>query len=394
MKISEVKERILSYNTELIEWRRHFHMYPELSMEEVETTKTLAKELDKLGISYRLVEPTGIIAEIKGGKPGKTVALRADMDALPVEELNDTLAYASKKQGLMHACGHDTHMSMLLTAVKVLNDVKEELNGNVRILFQPGEEAALGAKLLIKEGALEGVDAIFGEHIWAPLDAGIVTCEEGPRMGACDVFYVSFHGKAGHGAMPESAIDATVMGASYVQNVQSIISRNIDPLHSAVVTVGKFVSGTRFNVISGECELEGSIRTFTEEERVMVETKLREFAEATAKMYGGTMDFKFVRGTDVVNNNAAESARVRNLVSRSFGDDKLRVEPPMCVAEDFGAYTDRIPGAFALVGARNEAKGCIWQHHNGNFNVDEDALKVGAELYALYALDFLGNLDD
>ena len=247
---------------------------------------------------------------------------------------------------------------------------------------------------MIEQGALEGVDSIFGQHIWSPLKAGLVSCIDGPAMAACDVFYVTFTGKGGHGAMPETAIDATVMAASYVMNVQSIVSRNINPLDTAVVTVGKLESGTRFNVISGEAKLEGTVRTFSTEDRNLVQTKLKEFAEQTASMFGGTATFSYEYGTDVVDNNLADAARVRELATKAFGADRLFSEPKRCIGEDFSAYLNHVPGAFAYVGAENVEKNCCWPHHNGNFNVDEDALKVGAELYVLYALDSLGAIED
>ena len=394
MKHSDIKQLILDLEEALISHRRYFHQHPELSLEEFETTKAIAAELDALGISYRLTNPTGLIADIPGRGPGKTVALRADIDALPVEEVSQDLPYKSVVDGKMHACGHDAHIAMLLTAVKAIHVVRDQFDGTVRFIFQPAEEAAAGAKLMIEQGALEGVDSIFGQHIWSPLKAGLVSCIDGPAMAACDVFYVTFTGKGGHGAMPETAIDATVMAASYVMNVQSIVSRNINPLDTAVVTVGKLESGTRFNVISGEAKLEGTVRTFSTEDRNLVQTKLKEFAEQTASMFGGTATFSYEYGTDVVDNNLADAARVRELATKAFGADRLFSEPKRCIGEDFSAYLNHVPGAFAYVGAENVEKNCCWPHHNGNFNVDEDALKVGAELYVLYALDSLGAIED
>lgn len=394
MKHSEIKQLVADLEETLVAYRRHFHQYPELSFEEFETTKTIAAELDKLGITYRLTEPTGLIADIPGKGPGKTVALRADIDALPVEEVSDDLPYKSLVEGKMHACGHDTHMAMLLTAVKVIHSLRDQYNGTVRFIFQPGEEIAEGAKAMIAQGALDGVDSVFGEHIWSPMPAGLVSCVEGPRLAACDVFYVTFTGKGGHGAVPETAIDATVMAASFVMNVQSIVSRNINPLDTAVVTVGKLESGTRYNVISGEAKLEGTVRTFSPADRHLVETKLKEFAEKTAAMFGGTAEFSYQYGTDVVDNDPVEASRVRNLVAKTFGEDVVFTEPKRCIGEDFSAYLGKVPGAFAYVGGENVAKNCCWPHHNGHFNVDEDALKVGATLYVLYALDYLGVLED
>lgn len=394
MKHSEVKELILAKEKELIDLRRHFHKHPELSLEEFETTKTLAAELDAMGIPYRLTKPTGIIADIAGKGPGKTVALRADIDALPVEELTEGLSYKSEANGKMHACGHDSHMAMLMTAVKVLHSLRDRFNGTVRIIFQPAEEIAVGARMMIEQGALDGVDSVFGEHIWMPMPAGLVSCVDGPTMAASDVLEIIFKGKSGHGAMPETTVDATVMAASFVSNIQSIVSRNINPLSTAVVTIGKFQSGTNYNVISGEAKLEGTVRTFSNEERALVEEKIRTFANDIAHMYGGTAEINYRFGADIVDNNPVEAARVRKLAAKAFGEDKVYSEPKRCLGEDFAAYMTKVPGAFAFVGTQNEAKGACWAHHNGRFNVDEDAMRVGAELYALYALDFLGALED
>lgn len=394
MKHNEIKEMILAHEAELINYRRQFHKHPELSLEEFETTKALAAELDALGIPYRLTEPTGLIADIVGKGPGKTVALRADIDALPVEEVTEGLAYKSEADGKMHACGHDSHMAMLLTAVKVLNSVRDRFNGTVRIIFQPAEEIAVGAKLMIEQGALDGVDSIFGEHIWSPMPAGLVSCIDGPAMAACDVVAITFTGKSGHGAMPETTVDATVMAASFVSNVQTIVSRSINPLNTAVVTIGKFESGTSYNVVSGEAKLEGTVRTFSVEDRALVEGRLRTFANDIAHMYGGTAEVSYRYGTDVVDNNPAEASRVRKLAAKAFGEDKTYSEPKRCLGEDFASYMTKVPGAFAFVGSANEAKGTCWPHHNGHFNIDEDVMKTGAELYALYALDFLRALED
>src|SRR4051794_30113294 len=223
-----IKEAIQKYSNELTEIRRKLHSEPELSWEEFNTSTFVSEYLDQLGIANRKTEPTGVIADIKGGKVGKTVALRADMDALSVEELNKDLSYSSKEEGKMHACGHDAHTAMLLIAAKALNEVKEELPGNVRLIFQPAEEVATGAKEMVKQGAVEGADHVFGMHIWSQMPTNKVACSPGPSFASADIFTVTFKGRGGHGAMPQDCIDAAIVASSFVMNVQSVVSRTID----------------------------------------------------------------------------------------------------------------------------------------------------------------------
>ena len=223
--------------------RSLFHQYPELSMEEYETSKKIKEELDKMGIEYRSAANTGIIATINGDKPGKTIALRADMDALPVEELTD-FDFKTKIDGHMHACGHDSHMAMLLGAAKILNDMKEQINGTVRLIFQPAEENANGAHAMIRDGAIDGVDSIFGIHIWAQIPVGKVSLEAGPRMASTDWFYIDVKGKGGHGSQPENCIDAVVVSSAIVMNLQTLVSRETRPHNPLVLSIGLLNSGT------------------------------------------------------------------------------------------------------------------------------------------------------
>src|SRR5690606_20213233 len=278
MMNEKIKHAIGQYNEELVTIRRKLHSEPELSWEEYNTSAFVSQYLDQLGIENRKTNPTGVIGEIKGGKPGKTIALRADMDALSVEELNIDLPYASKEKGKMHACGHDTHTAMLLIAAKVLYENKEELPGNVRLIFQPAEEAATGAKAMVKQGAVEGVDNVFGIHIWSQMPTSKVSCNPGPSFASADIFKVTFKGRGGHGAMPQDTIDAAVIASSFVINVQSVVSRTIDPQQPAVVTVGKMEVGTRFNVIAENAVIEGTVRCFDAATRDHVEKQLQVYA--------------------------------------------------------------------------------------------------------------------
>jgi amidohydrolase len=385
----KVKEAIQKYNEELTEIRRKLHSEPELSWEEVNTSAFVSEYLENLGISHRKTEPTGVIAEIKGGKAGKTVALRADMDALSVVELNKDLPYASKEEGKMHACGHDAHTAMLLIAAKALNDIKDELTGNVRLIFQPAEEVATGAKEMVKQGAVEGVDHAFGIHIWSQMPTHKVACSPGPSFASADIFTVTFKGRGGHGAMPQDCIDASIVASSFVMNVQSVVSRTIDPQHPAVLTVGKMVVGTRFNVIAENAVIEGTVRCFDPETRNHIDKQLKVYAENVANIYGATAEVDYIRGTQAVINVEDSAKLVQKVASEAFGEEAVYDEKPTMGGEDFSFYLDEVPGSFALVGAGNPEKDTEWAHHHGKFNVDEDALATGAELYAQFAWAYL-----
>ncbi|MGE7877148.1 amidohydrolase [Peribacillus muralis] len=384
-----IKAAIQDHGAELTEIRRKLHSEPELSWEEVNTTAYVCEYLGKLKITYRKTEPTGVIAEIKGGKSGNTVALRADMDALSVEQLNKALPYASKEAGKMHACGHDAHTAMLLIAAKALNAVKEDLPGNVRLIFQPAEEVAAGAKELVKQGAVEGVDNIFGIHIWSQMPTSKVACTQGPSFASADIFTVKFKGRGGHGAMPQECIDATIVASSFVMNVQSVVSRTVDPQLPAVLTVGKMDVGTRFNVIAENAVIEGTVRCFDPQIRDHIEKQLHIYAENVANIYGAAAEVEYYRGTQAVINDESSAKLVQNVAAAAFGKDVLYNEKPTMGGEDFSFYLDEVPGSFALVGAGNPEKDTQWAHHHGKFNIDEDALATGSELYAQYAWAYL-----
>ena len=294
MNNQKIKESITNNSEELTALRRKLHSEPELSFEEFKTTAFVCEYLDKLGIPYRKTEPTGVIAEIQAVPGGKTVALRADMDALPVQQLNTHVPYASKFEGKMHACGHDSHTSMLLIAAKALSEVKDQLPGNVRFIFQPAEEVARGAQAMVDQGAMDGVDNVFGIHIWSQMPAKKVSCTPGPSFAAADIFKVNFKGRGGHGAMPEACIDAAIVASSFVMNVQTVISRTIDPQSPAVLTVGKMVVGTRFNVIAENAEIEGTVRTFQPETRDHMEKAITQYAQSVAAVYGATAEVEYI----------------------------------------------------------------------------------------------------
>ncbi|WP_369801997.1 M20 family metallopeptidase [Oceanobacillus sp. Castelsardo] len=387
----KIKAYILEHEEELIATRRKLHSEPELSWEEENTTVFICEQLEALGIPYRRTEPTGVIAEIKGGKPGKTVALRGDMDALSVQELNQDLSYKSNFDGKMHACGHDAHTSMLLFAAKALHQVKDEIPGTVRLLFQPAEEIAEGAKAMVKQGAMDGVDNVFGIHIWSQTPMKKIVCNPGPAFAAADIFKVEFKGRGGHGAIPQDTIDAAVVASSFVMNVQTVVSRTVDPLDSAVLTIGKMEVGTRFNVIAENAVIEGTVRTFNKDTRDHVERELEHYANTVASLYGATAKVTYTRGTNAVINDTNSARLSHEVISESFGPRVLHDQQPTMGGEDFSFFLDEVPGCFALVGCGNPEKDTEWAHHHGRFNIDEDALITGAELYAQYAWVYLNS---
>lgn len=386
---SKLKAAIQIYSEELTELRRKLHSQPEIAWEEKRTTAFVCDYLDQLGIPYHRTEPTGVIANIQGGKPGKTVALRGDMDALPVEELNKNLPYVSKEDGKMHACGHDAHTAMLLIAAKALNEIKDELPGKVRLIFQPAEEIAQGAKEMVRQGAMEGVDNVFGIHIWSQMPTHKVSCTPGPSFASGDFFTVSFKGKGGHGAMPHDCIDAAIVASSFVMNVQSVVSRTIDTQKPAVLTIGRMDVGTRFNVIAENAWIEGTARCFDPETRDHIEKQLQHYAEHVAATYGATAKVEYMRGSQAVINDEYSAKLVQKVASEAFGEDVLFNEKPTMGGEDFSFFLDKAPGSFALVGSGNPEKDTEWVHHHGKFNIDEEALVTGAELYAQYAWAYL-----
>ncbi len=386
---NNITAAIKKHTAEMIAFRRDLHAHPELPWEEFRTTKRIAEELDRIGIEYRLTEPTGIIAEIKGGKAGKRVALRADIDALPVKELNDSLDYISQNEGKMHACGHDAHTAMLLTAAKALYEQRADLTGNVRLIFQPAEEIAQGAKEMVKQGAVENVDNVFGMHIWSTTASGKVSCNAGGTFASADLLKIRFKGRGGHGSMPEACVDAVIVASAFVTNLQSIIARETSPLESAVVTIGKMEVGTRFNVIAENALLEGTVRCFNTATRERIEAAINRYAHHTAAIYGATAEVEYIYGTLPVINEERSALLAQAVVKDAFGEETLFVEKPTTGGEDFSFYIENIPGCFALVGSGNAAKDTEWAHHHGRFNIDEDAMVTGAELYAQYAWAYL-----
>jgi len=353
-------------------------------MEEFKTTARIAEELDKMGIPYRKTEPTGLIAEIAGGKPGKTVMLRADIDALSITEKTD-FPYKSERDGLMHACGHDTHAAMLLGAAKILNDNKAGLAGHVRLLFQPAEEVAKGAKLMVDQGALEGVDAGFGMHIFSMIPAGVLCLKSGPVMPAGSIYKITIKGHVSHGAMPEAGKDATVCAAALIMGMQSIVSRETAALNPLVVTVGQVHSGSRFNIVSGEAWMDGTARFFDPELREKVPEAIERFAKKTAEAYRCEAEVEYEQFCEILNCDEKLTDLVKAAALKVTGNEKMVVPvKPTMGSEDFAEYTNVVPCTFAALGA-----GGTYPQHSDHYTVDEEAFKSGVAMYVQFATDFL-----
>lgn len=385
MNIQEIAKQYEQY---IISLRRVFHEEPELAFQEVNTSKRIRDELDNMGIPYKVIADTGIMATIKGNKAGKCVALRADMDALKVKECTGA-SYSSKKEGLMHACGHDGHIAMLLGAAKVLLEMREQISGEVRLLFQPAEEPVRGAVKMIEEGAIEGVDTLFGIHLWADIPAKQISIDFGPRMASSDIFKITIKGKGGHGSMPHQCVDAVLAGSALVMNLQSIISRELNPLEPAVVTIGSFNAGTTFNVIANEAVLTGTTRCFNPVIRESFPEKLDRVIQYTASTYRAEAALEYTWGTPAVINHSECTQLARKTAINLWGEENLIYFEKLTGGEDLAYYFEQVPGVLAFVGIRNEAKGIVYPHHHEKFDMDEEALLVGATLYAAYAIDFL-----
>ncbi len=386
MNFRELAEKTESY---IIENRRYLHAHPELSEREVETTNYLVAKLEELGLEpHRFDGFYGCWADIKGAQPGKTVCLRADIDALPIVE--ETGLDFAADNGCMHACGHDTHMSMLLGAAKMLCEVKDQLKGTVRILFQPAEETGFGAPAVIRSGLLKDVDAIYGSHIWGNFDAPFVSAESGNRMSSAGKFVVEVEGVSAHGSAPNLGVDAVVCAAAMIMNLQTYVSRNNDPLNPVVLTVGTIQGGSRWNVVAGKATFDGTVRTFSTEQLTELPKAMQRICDGTAAAYGAKakVDVKWLT-VPVINDHEDLNKIAQNAVIKLYGEEGLGHLPTMMGAEDFSFYMQEVPGVFTFLGSRDIEKGYIYSNHQEQYTVDEGILKRGAAVYAQFAYDYL-----
>jgi len=375
---------------QVVVWRRYMHERPELSYQETETSRFIREQLEEIGgFEVSQPTPTSVRADLRGGKPGPTVALRSDHDALPIEE-ETGLPFASKNPGVMHACGHDGHTAMMLGVATVLAAVRDELPGNVRILFEHGEEALPGgASQMVAAGAMEGVDRVLGQHIWAWVPVGQVTVRSGRLMAACDVFEIVIQGRGGHISKPQEAVDPLAIGAQIVTNLQHLVAREVDPEEIAVVGVTQFEAGESVGVIPDTARLEGGTNMFDAGVRDLLERRIGEIAAGICAAHNATCKYTYTRGYDAVVNDEATTAVVERAAREAFGDEAVSEGELVLAGEDFSAFQACAPGTFLLLGARNEERGIVHDHHNPKFDVDEDAFPMGVRLISRAAVALL-----
>ncbi len=393
-----IKEQIqqLSKNifNDVVANRRHLHSHPELSFHETETSAFIAGKLDELGLKYQRMADNGLVALIKGEKPsGNVVALRADMDALPITEVNE-VSYKSQNTGVMHACGHDAHTSSLLGTAKILTDLKSQFGGTIKLIFQPAEEKLPGgASLMIKEGVLENPkpQAVLGQHVMPLIDAGKVGFRSGKYMASTDEIYVTVHGKGGHGAQPQQNIDPVIITAHMLTALQQIVSRFADPKSPSVLSFGKVIANGATNVIPNEVYLEGTFRTMDEAWRSDAHIKMKKMAEGLVESMGGTVEFNIVRGYPFLVNEPKLTASTRGHAEEYLGKENVLDLDIWMAAEDFAYYSQVADSCFYRLGTRNESRGITSSVHTPTFDVEETALELSTGLMAYLAIKQLGN---
>ena len=394
ISVAYIKQLAQKHSKEIVEIRHHLHQNPELSFEEYNTQKYVLQQLNKMGITdVTPMANTGLVALIKGNNPdSKTVALRGDIDALPIEEQND-VPYKSLHSGVMHACGHDVHTSCLLGAAQILNEIKTSFEGTIKLVFQPGEEKLPGgASLMIKEGVLKNPDvhSMIGQHVMPLLPVGTVGFRSGLYMASTDEIYVTVKGKGGHGAMPHLNIDPVLISAHIITSLQQLVSRMANPAIPCVLSFGKVIANGATNVIPNEVKMEGTFRTMNEKWRAEAHQKMKKLAEGIAESMGGSCDFDIHHGYPFLKNNPEVTGRAKQAAIAYLGEDQVVDLDIWMAAEDFAFYSQEVPATFYRLGVRNEAKGITSSVHTPTFNIDEAALEIGSGLMAWLALEELG----
>lgn len=375
----------------MIAWRRHLHANPELSGQECETRSFLLQQLSEMGIATTTFSThMGIVATIEGSHPGRVIALRADMDALPIMETNN-VSYRSKRDGVMHACGHDSHMAILLGTGLALQQSRNKWAGTVKLLFQPSEEDAPrgGAPQMIADGALEGVDAIFGQHVWPELPYGVIGITRGPLMASSDPFQLQLLGTSAHAGAPHQGVDAIMMSADVLTALSRIIHRRIDPRETATISIGTIHGGNRYNVVAKEVVIEGTVRCLNEAVRKQIPANLKQMTEGICAGYGGSYTLDYQWGYPSLCNSAEEASMIILTASRFLGANNVKTDiKPALGAEDFAFYTQKIPGAFFFLGCAAKDSP-LRPLHNDSFDFDERAMYIGAQILEETALTAL-----
>jgi amidohydrolase len=388
-KYDDILKKAEGLKQKMIDLRRDLHQYPELGLQEFNTARKVEGVLKALGLETRMfVNGTGVRGFLRGSEPGETIALRADMDALPIQEETD-LPYQSQNKGVMHACGHDAHIAMLLGAATILSEMRKELKGNVAFIFQPAEEIGAGAKAMVEEGALEGANRIFGLHVYSILPFGTLGYRPGPFMAAGDFFDVKITGKGGHGGLPHLTVDPIVIAANAISTLQTIVSREVDPVESAVISICKMNGGEAYNVIPETATFGGTIRSHKPELREGLPRRIKEILDGLVSGMRGSYELTLMSKFPATINDEEMTAFVVKVAKEILGEDKLSLLRPLMGSEDFSFYLQKVPGTFAFLGVENKDKGIIYPHHHPKFNIDEDILPLGTALHVAVALEYL-----
>ena len=385
----EMKDLFDDIEKQVIEWRRHLHQHPELSFQEKETAQFIYDQLVSFG-DLKISRPTetSVMARLVGDRPGKVLAIRADMDALPIQE-ESGVAYASKVPGVMHACGHDGHTSMLLGTASMLTKMKDKLKGEVVFIFQHAEEQAQGALDVMASGALDDVDMIIGGHLYNDIPVGEIGIFYGPMMAASDGFEIEITGKGGHGAQPHQTTDPILIGTEIVQSLQRVVSRQTDPLESLVLSVTKFQAGSALNVIPDNVSLGGTTRALKEDVRNFALEQVEKVAKNIANIYDADCDVKIIRGCDAVINDDQIAKVMERTTREVLGDQAVFHDKPKMISEDFSFYIRQLPGCFVFIGSGNKELNIGHPLHHPSFNIDESALINGVKLYVGAAINIL-----
>lgn len=384
-----LRQEVLEQEDYIVSLRRHFHQYPEVSLKEYETIQRIREELEKIDLPYVNVGETGVLATLEGGKgTGRTILLRADIDALPMDDRTGT-PYASVNQGVNHACGHDGHASALLGAARVLQAHQADFAGTILFAFQPAEEIGAGARQFVRGGYVDGVDHVFGIHVSSQHPLGKIVAKPGPNNASCDIFKIKVHGKSGHVARPHLGRDALVSAAAIVTELQTIVAREVNPAHEAVVGIGVLQSGTNYNIIASEAAIEGTVRTFDNDVRAQVLEAVERKARLVAESHRTTIEFSNYDAAAPLINDAAAAKRAYRVASRIVGEQNIITDAPKSMgADDFADFLAVAPGIYCFVGTASDGK-TSYNHHHEQFDLDERGLLYAAELHVSYALDFL-----
>ncbi|NIT56845.1 MAG: amidohydrolase [Aliifodinibius sp.] len=388
MEVSKFKEKAKTYHSKMVDMRRHLHRHPELSYQEYETTEYIIEQLEELDIAVDRPLETGCVGIIEGGKSSqKVVALRADIDALPISEEGDHKRdFLSKNSGIAHCCGHDAHTANLLGAAHILSDLRDEIEGTVLLVFQPGEEKLPGGgRILCETGYLQekGVDVIYGLHSYPGLEPGQIAVKEGPLMARPDEFKVEIVGKGGHAASPHEAVDPIVMASQVVSQLQTIVSRDVNPTEPAVVTVGKISGGSAHNIIPEKVELLGTVRTFAQETADMIKARIEAIVKGVTEASGGEYTFDFDYGYPAVTNTDWATNNLVQVAQHILGEEQVHLlDDPIMAGEDFAFYQQEFPGAFFFLGSGSEETQSTYSWHHPKYNIDEECLVTGAALMA------------